>query len=127
MKGLRMSKKKCELCATKATIEDVSAILGFQIEWCPKCGKSLDQQTKTLEERRQEFIEAVRPFVTEENKKELSSFVKYWSATSSNRAQKMAFEKQKSWNVKARIATWLRNQKSWSISAQLRKGKKDYE
>ncbi len=112
--------KKCELCATKASIEDVSTILGFQIKFCPHCGKSLDQQTKTLEERRQDFIEAVRPFVTEENKAEVNRYCKYW-LEKGPKARKYRFEKEATFDHKKRLNRWMINSKKFSIANTLRK------
>lgn len=81
-----------------------------------------DVDTLPLEQRREAFIESVRPYVEEMGKEEANRFVKYWMATSGKKGRLMAFEKEKSWNLKARISTWMRNKRKFSITNMLNKG-----
>lgn len=76
--------------------------------------------TQTLEQRKQAFIEDVRPFVEEMGKEEANRFVKYWLEISP-KGRKFRFEKEKSFNVKLRISTWMRNKSKWSIINSLKR------
>lgn len=78
-------------------------------------------EKKSLEERKQAFVETVRPFVDMYGKEMCSDFCKYWYEAS--RRKKMRFELQKTWDIKMRLSTWSRNQKKFSIVGMLNKGK----
>lgn len=73
------------------------------------------EEIKSLEDRKQAFIDSVRPFVTEDNKGRMNRFVKYWLERSA-KGRKFRFEKETAFDVKKRIATWERNEKKFSVA-----------
>lgn len=74
-----------------------------------------------LEERKKLFIDTVRPHIETMGIDEANRFAKYWMATSAKRPKYMAWEKEKSWNLEARIRNWMKNKKTWSIVGQLKR------
>lgn len=68
-----------------------------------------------LEQRRTAFADTLRPYVDMYGSEMIKDFYAYWGASKTERG-KMAWEKQKSWNVSARLRTWANNQKKFSIA-----------
>ena len=78
---------------------------------------------KPLEERKQEFIESLRPYVESIGREEINNFFKYWSETPP-RGRKMRFEKEKSFEIPKRLETWMKNKQKFSIVNMLSSKKK---
>ena len=66
------------------------------------------EEKKSLEERKMAFIESVRPYVEDMGAENANAFCKYWMFKG-ERDRKMRFEKQKTWDIKGRIRTWMSN------------------
>ena len=72
----------------------------------PRARKS----TKTLDERRQTFIDSLTPFIPTYGMEMIKAFVDYW--TEPNRScSRMRFELQRTWSLPLRLATWARHDK----------------
>lgn len=65
---------------------------------------------KTIEERKAEFKNSLLPFLSDYSKELLNEFFEYWTEHG-ERDKKMRFEKQNSFGLSRRLATWLKNQK----------------
>ena len=109
----------CDHCRSKERRDEMGSQFGFPITFCPNCGRFL--AGKSLEERKEDFTNTLKPYVSDENREDMNNFFRYWSATSAKNPQLMAFEREKSWNLEGRLRTWFKNKKSWSIVSQLRK------
>lgn len=60
--------------------------------------------------RREEFKKSLYPFVEKYSERMVEAFFNYWSEL--NRSEtKMRFEKQETWEVGKRLATWAKNEK----------------
>lgn len=70
--------------------------------------------TVPLQDRKEAFIESVRPFVEDMGKNNANDFCKYWLQIVPG-GRKYKFEKEKTWDVKLRINTWMRNVRKHSI------------
>ena len=81
--------------------------------------KLADLQLKPLNERKQEFIESLKPFVEIIGKDEANNFYNYWTALKP-KSKKMAWEKEKSWNLEARLKTWMKNKNKFNIVNMLK-------
>lgn len=64
---------------------------------------------RTLEDRRQSFYDALIPYLNEYDKKMIREFFDYWSQVNEG-GRKMHFEKQKTFEIGKRLATWKRNE-----------------
>ncbi len=64
----------------------------------------------SISEREQKFKESLYPFVGEHPKERVKSFFDYWSEKTTG-GLKMRFELQKTWEVKKRLTTWVKNEK----------------
>lgn len=74
------------------------------------CGHQTDTK-RTLEERKRDFIEALRPYKNKYGSDMLNAFYVYWSQVNEG-DDKMLWEKvkkQKSFEIPNRLATWKRN------------------
>ena len=70
----------------------------------PRARKS----TKTLDERRQTFIDSLTPFIPTYGMEMINAFADYW--TEPNRScSRMRFELQRTWSLPLRLATWARH------------------
>ena len=74
----------------------------------------VDTLSAPLEIRRQQLVDSVRPFVEEMGRDAANGFCKYWLQISP-KGRKFKFEKEKTWNLKLRISTWMKNQTKWTI------------
>lgn len=73
---------------------------------------------KTLAERRKTFAEALTPFLEKGYSKEmLRDFFNYWAQVNEG-GTKMHWEKQKTFEIARRLATWKRNNYGKSSSEQ---------
>lgn len=74
----------------------------------------------TLEERKSEFVDTLKPYLETYGKELLNDFYFYWSATSV-KGRKMKFEKEQSWNLEARLRNWAKNSTRFKIVNMLSK------
>ena len=65
---------------------------------------------KTKDERRQEFVNSLRPYLDKYGKDMLNKFYFYWCKDDSS---KLKFETQKSWNLDLRLAKWKSNDEEY--------------
>lgn len=63
-------------------------------------------KSKSIDERRKDFADSVRPFLVKYGPDMLNKFYKYWAK---EEGTKMKFEKQKSWILEQRLAKWYQN------------------
>lgn len=82
--------------------------------------EELGLNLKPLEERKKEFTEKLRPYVETIGKDEANRFFHYWTAKG-DRDLKMRFEKERTFDMEARLRTWLQNSKKFSLVALLTK------
>ena len=69
---------------------------------------------KTLEERKTNFVNKVDSY---SHLYVLDEFVAYWTEHGDN-DKKMRFEKEKSFGIKRRLATWKKNSKQWNTETK---------
>lgn len=70
------------------------------------------RETKSILVRKTDFKKSLSPFLENYSSDILNNFFEYWSEHG-ERDKKMRFEKQKSFGLSRRLATWLKNQKSF--------------
>lgn len=63
---------------------------------------------KTIEERKADFAERLKPYLEKYGKDTLNNFYQYWTQVNDG-GVKMLFEKQKAFQIPNRLATWRRN------------------
>ena len=63
---------------------------------------------KTIEERKADFAERLKPYLEKYGKDTLNKFYQYWTQVNDG-GVKMLFEKQKAFQIPNRLATWRRN------------------
>lgn len=63
-----------------------------------------------LKQRRDDFIEELRPYVNIYGRELINNFFSYWSEPNRSNT-KMRFELQPTWDLKLRLETWNRNNK----------------
>lgn len=63
-------------------------------------------KVKPIADRKKEFADTIRPYITKYTKEMLNKFYKYWCK---EEGYKMKFEKQTSWNLDQRLAKWYQN------------------
>lgn len=66
-----------------------------------------------LEQRKQKFFEEALEYVDQFDEQMINKFCRYWTETARN-GKKMKFEKQETFEVKARLETWRDNAKNWN-------------
>lgn len=66
----------------------------------------------TIEDRKAEFKNSLRPFLEKYEKSELINFYEYWTEHG-EKDRKMRFEKEKSFGLSRRLSTWFKNQKKF--------------
>ena len=71
------------------------------------------ENKNTIDERKNVFKEKVKSYVGDFNKKVLVSFFSYWTEPNKS-GTKMRFELEKTWDIKRRIKTWVRNESIWN-------------
>lgn len=76
----------------------------------PQSKVKYSKVNKTIEDRKAEFKNSLLPFLSEYSKDLLNEFFEYWTEHG-ERDKKMRFEKQNSFGLSRRLATWLKNQK----------------
>jgi len=68
---------------------------------------------KSIVERKAEFKNSLSPFLSEYGKGFLNEFFSYWTEKNP-RGIKMRFEKEKTFDVSRRLATWKANNEKWA-------------
>lgn len=63
---------------------------------------------KTIEERKKEFVEKLKPYLEKYGKDTLNDFYQYWTQVNDG-GSKMLFEMQKVFQIPNRLATWHKN------------------
>lgn len=63
---------------------------------------------KTIEERKADFAERLKPYLEKYGKDTLNNFYQYWTQVNDG-GVKMLFEKQKAFQIPNRLATWRKN------------------
>ena len=76
-----------------------------------------DSPQKTLEERKEEFHESLKPFVEKYGENLIEEFYNHWAQVNEG-GTKMHWEKQKTFEIARRLATWKRNNYGKSSSEQ---------
>ena len=76
-----------------------------------------DLPKKTLEERKEEFHESLKPFVEKYGENLIEEFYNHWAQVNEG-GTKMHWEKQKTFEIARRLATWKRNNYGKSSSEQ---------
>ena len=76
-----------------------------------------DSPQKTLEERKEEFYESLKPFVEKYGENLIEEFYNHWAQVNEG-GTKMHWEKQKTFEIARRLATWKRNNYGKSSSEQ---------
>jgi len=69
---------------------------------------------KNIEERKSDFKKSFTPFLENYNKIDLNEFFLYWTEHSIN-DKKMRFEKEKSFGIERRLATWMKNKEKFAV------------
>lgn len=65
-------------------------------------------QKKTIEERKNEFAEKLKPYLEKYGRDTLNNFYQYWTQVNDG-GVKMLFEKQKAFQIPNRLATWRKH------------------
>ena len=63
---------------------------------------------KTIEERKKDFAEKLKPYLEKYGKDTLNNFYQYWTQVNDG-GVKMLFEKQKAFQIPNRLVTWKKN------------------
>ena len=64
---------------------------------------------RTLDERKRDFVERLKPYMGNYGKDMLNDFYRYWAQVNDG-GTKMLWEKQKCFEIGMRLATWKRNE-----------------
>lgn len=74
-------------------------------------GNSDKSKSKSLQERKTEFSDSIKPYLSKYGRDFLNEFYLYWTQIGRGE-RKMLFEKQKSFQIPNRLALWRRNKKA---------------
>jgi len=92
--------------------------------------KEIKENKESKEERRErvkaEFKNSLLPFLDKYDKEMLKAFFDYWSEHGPNDA-KMRFEKEKSYDISKRLATWAKRERAFNPSAEPQRKKNRLE
>jgi len=90
----------------------------------------LEDESESKEERRErvkaEFKNSLLPFLDKYGKEMLKAFFDYWSEHGPNDA-KVRFEKEKSYDISKRLATWAKRERAFNPSAEPQRKKNRLE
>jgi hypothetical protein len=88
-------------------------VIQVERENIPRLISILEKFVKTnIEDRKAVFVNEVSLMGRDYPDEMLTEFCKYWTEHS-DKAKKMRFEKEKSWNTKLRLERWSRNNKRY--------------
>lgn len=76
--------------------------------------------------RKEDFYHSLFPYVGKYGKEMLRSFFDYWSEMNASQT-KMRFEKQPTWELSKRLATWANNEKKYEKNRRAATGKTKQE
>lgn len=91
-----------DLQSLEDTLIDIEHLL------CPK-------EDKSLEGRKQAFIEELREFIPEYGKGMLNDFARYWLEHKKSANSKMRWEREKTWDTNLRLKRWQKMNTKFSI------------
>lgn len=77
------------------------------------------EELADIETRRKEFADTLRPYVDTYGSDMIKAFYTYWAASSA-KSKYMAYEKEKSWHLPQRLATWERNNRKFQITNMIK-------
>ena len=69
--------------------------------------------TIILEERKNKFKDEIKIYIDEVPKAIIKEFYSYWTEPTKS-GTKMRFELEKTWDLKRRLRTWLKNTSQWT-------------
>ena len=78
----------------------------------PKAIRS-NKETKTIVERKKEFILSLQPFLKDYGKNMLNDFYSYWTEETQNK-EKFRMELEKTWTLERRLKNWKSNNNAFS-------------
>ena len=79
----------------------------------PAQKKKKTKASETLEERRQQFLDALTPYIDRYGEEMVRRFGEYWTEPNL-RLTRMRFEMQTTWSTPMRLARWARNEQSFN-------------
>lgn len=83
-------------------------------------------QKKSIEERENDFMNTIAPFVSEYGKEMCRAFYEHWTEKSHG-GKKMKFEMEKTWEIDKRLKKWFDNSKNFKNGKRIAKGQPDTE
>jgi hypothetical protein len=78
----------------------------------PKAIRS-NKETKTIVERKKDFILSLQPFLKDYGKNMLNDFYSYWTEETQNK-EKFRMELEKTWTLERRLKNWKSNNNAFS-------------
>lgn len=78
-----------------------------------KKSKVKESKVKNIQDRKADFKKSLTPFLEKYGNEILNEFYGYWTEHG-EKDKKMKFEKQKSFGISYRLATWFKNQQKFS-------------
>ena len=100
LKGSLVTIIRCDKGSDKGTVKGGS-------NGTDKCGDTLYKQenNKTIETRKNDFAESLKPFLETYGREMIKEFFLYWTEPNQKK-QKMKFEMQDTWSLERRLNTW---------------------
>lgn len=83
----------------------------------PKAIRS-ERETKTIVERKKEFILSLQPFLKEYGKEMLNDFYSYWTEETQSK-EKFRMELEKTWTLERRLKNWKSNNNGFNKTQTL--------
>lgn len=83
-----------------------------------------EEDLLSLPERKENFRLTLLPFIEKYGANMINRFYKHWTETTV-KGTRMRFEKQDTWSLAGRLATWSKRSESYSIANMVNKGKLD--
>ena len=105
--------KDYEGTAEELIIEDAISELKDGVGW--RIIEQKQPQKATIEQRKEKFAELLQAFEPEFGINMINDFFNYWTEHGPN-DRKMRFEKEKSFGLTRRLATWKRNQERYEAN-----------
>ena len=83
----------------------------------PKAIRS-ERETKTIVERKKEFILSLQPFLKDYGKEMLNDFYSYWTEETKDK-EKFRMELEKTWTLERRLKNWKNNNNGFNKTQTL--------
>lgn len=83
----------------------------------PKAIRS-ERETKTIVERKKEFILSLQPFLKDYGKEMLNDFYSYWTEETKDK-EKFRMELEKTWTLERRLKNWKSNNNGFNKTQTL--------